>query len=108
MVNAYCQRACARDPVEASISCQPYASTGGMGVTNGVMRNFSSQGFYIETNKQFDSGTILFVRTTCCFNRICPTACRQPRTICLAEVRWLRHIDDGNTPLYGMGARYLD
>ncbi|GAB6906502.1 hypothetical protein JCM12296A_23370 [Desulfosarcina cetonica] len=90
------------------IACQPYASRGEGDAAGGMMRNFSSQGFYIETDKKYASGTILLVRTLCGFDRSRPSACRQPRTICLAEVKWLRKIENGGVPLYGMGVRYLD
>ena len=73
------------------------------------MRNFSSDGSYIETSHEFKSGTILIVRmlfyppTTSYVNEA-----SRPRSICLAEVKWRQKLDDENAARFGMGLKYLD
>ena len=56
------RRGAPRNPTEAAITCRPYASTGAIYSSAGVMRNFSSQGPYIETSRNYQSGTILILR----------------------------------------------
>lgn len=94
---------------EVAIICRPYASAGNERSVQGVMRNFSSQGSYIELDRKFKSGTILIVRTVGCL----PTPAladriENPRSICLGEIKWGQDLDDAAQPRYGMGLRYLD
>jgi len=101
-------RAGPRNPTDAIINCRPYASSGATRSADGIMRNFSSQGSYIEVPHQFPSGTILLVRML----RF-PTLPRlkadeeQPRSVCLAEVKWQRELADENAVCFGMGLKYL-
>ena len=52
------------------------------------MRNFSTEGSYIETSHKYQSGTILIVRIIH-YPRLPISAANeeQPRSICLAEVK---------------------
>ena len=73
------------------------------------MRNFSSQGIYIETSHNYKSGTIVIMRMV----RYPPMPSsmadeERPRSICLAEVKWRQELADKNTNRYGIGLRYLD
>ena len=73
------------------------------------MRDFSSQGSYIETSHKYQSGTILIVRTL----RYPPMPSsmadeEQPRSISLAEVKWQEELADDNAIRFGMGLRYLE
>jgi hypothetical protein len=104
------KRAASRSPTETAITCRPYVSCRVVQTSDGVMRNFSSHGSYVETSGRFKSGTILIVRmlryptvtSTLDFDN-------QPRTICLAEVKWCRKLIDGKSNRrYGMGLKYLD
>lgn len=103
------KRAASRSPTETAITCRPYVSYRAACTSDGVMRNFSNHGFYVETSGRFESGTILIVRMlrypAVTSNLDCDS---QPRTICLAEVKWCRKLVEGNGTRYGMGLRFLD
>ncbi|WP_459904081.1 hypothetical protein, partial [Desulfosarcina cetonica] len=91
------------------VTCRPYSSRGAFDAIDGVMANFSSQGSYVETSHEFKSGTILILRVVCYPNM--PSSMpdvQQPRSICLAEVKWRQKLTDENAIRYGMGLRYLD
>ena len=51
-----------RSPTEAGITCRPYASSGATRASDGVMRNFSNGGYYMETSNNHKLGTILIMR----------------------------------------------
>ena len=103
------KRAAPRNPTVAAITCWPHTSCGTICASDGVMRNFSSGGSYIETSHKYQSGTILIVRTL----RYPPMPAsmayeEQPRSICLAEIKWQEELADDNAIRYGIGLRYLD
>lgn len=102
-------RADDRIDTDVAVICRPYASTGNIPSARGVMRNFSSQGSYIETDRKFKSGTILIVRMVGCLPAP-PSAeiDEKPRSICLGEIKWCQELTDIQEPLYRMGLRYLD
>ncbi len=54
------ERAAIRNPSEVDIICWPYTSNGTIRESEGVMRNYSTKGSYIETPCKFKSGIILF------------------------------------------------
>jgi len=98
-----------RNPTEAVITCRPYASSGEVLASEGVMRNFSSGGSYIETPHKYKSGTILIVQMVRYPNMPSSMANEEwPRSICLAEVKWRREVTDKNAIRFGMGLRYLE
>ncbi len=103
------ERIAPRNPTEAAITCRPYASTGAIYSSAGVMRNFSSQGSYIETSRNYQSGTILILRMVR-YPAIPPSIAdeERPRSICLAEVKWRQELAGENAIGYGIGLRYLD
>ena len=103
------ERVSPRNPTEAAITCRPYASTGTIYSSAGVMRNFSSQGSYIETSRNYQSGTILILRMVR-YPAIPPSIAdeERPRSICLAEVKWRQELDGENAIGYGIGLRYID
>ncbi len=103
------ERIAPRNPTEAAITCRPYASTGAIYASAGVMRNFSSQGSYIETSHKYQSGTILIMRMVR-YPAIPPSITdeERPRSICLAEVKWRQDLAGENAIGYGIGLRYLD
>ena len=103
------ERISPRNPTEAAITCRPYASTDTIYSSAGVMRNFSSQGTYIETSRNYQSGTILILRTVR-YPAIPPSTADEdrPRSICLAEVKWRQELAGENAIGYGIGLRYLD
>ena len=95
--------------IDAAIKCRPYTSSGTAHASDGVMRDFSNDGFYIETSHKFDTGEILIVQMVS-YPPITSTMTdrERPRTICLAEVKWQRELSDLNTIRYGLCLRYLD
>ncbi|MDX2455283.1 hypothetical protein [Desulfosarcina sp.] len=103
------ERVSPRNPTEAAITCRPYASTDTIYASAGVMRNFSSQGSYIETSHKYQSGTILIMRMVR-YPAIPPSITdeERPRSICLAEVKWRQDLAGENAIGYGIGLRYLD
>lgn len=103
------ERVVPRNSTEAVITCQPYSSTGTICASNGVMRNFSSQGSYIETSHKFESGVILIMRMVR-YSNMPPSMDDEewPRSICLAEVKWRQELADDNAIRYGIGLRYLN
>ena len=98
-----------RNPTEAAITCRPHTSCGAICASDGVMRNFSNGGSYIETGHKYKSGTILIVRTLRYPPMPASVAYEElPRSICLAEVKWRQELADENAIRYGIGLRYLD
>lgn len=97
-----------RNPTDAIITCRPYASSGATPSTDGIMRNFSCQGSYIEMPHQFMPGTILLLRILRFPTFPRPADEERPRSICLAEVKWQRELTYENTVCFGMGLKYLN
>lgn len=102
-------RLAARNSTEAAIICQPFASSSTVCASDGVMRNFSSGGSYIETSYEYKTGTILIVRMIR-YPAIPSSMADEEglRSICLAEVKWRQELADENAIRYGIGLRYLD
>ncbi len=98
-----------RSPTEAAVECRPYTSRTGIRASQGVMRNFSTEGSYIETSHQYKSGTILIVRIIR-YPRLPVSVAdeKQPRSICLAEVKWLQEMAEEEDIRFGLGIKYLD
>ena len=98
-----------RNPTEAVVACRPFTSSGATRTADGVMRNFSKEGSYIESSSEFNLGTILHLRMV----RYPPRSPShgvdiQPRSICLAEVKWRKEMIGEKPIQYGFGLRYLD
>ena len=109
MENKNKKRAASRNPTEATITCRPFTSSGDIHTSDGVMRNFSSEGSYIETSHNYGSGTVLILRTVRYPSMPSSMADEeQPRSICLAEVKWRQELAGENAIRFGMGLRYLD
>ena len=103
------ERIAPRNPIETVITCRPFASNGAIYASDGVMRNFSRGGSYIETSHRYKSGTILIIRTLRYPPMLSSMADEeQPRSICLAEVKWQEEMANDNDIRFGMGLRYLD
>jgi hypothetical protein len=102
-------RAVPRNPTEAAIACQPYTSSANIRASEGVMRNFSTEGSYIETSQKFKSGTILIVRVLRYpLLSLFVADEEQPKSICLAEVKWLQELAEENPICFGLGLKYLN
>jgi hypothetical protein len=103
------RRTALRNCTQAHIICKPYTSGGVFRRVEGVMRNFSRNGSYIETSQPFKSGTILILRME--QYPLIPASAdsdQWPRSFCLAEVKWQQTMGDKETTRYGIGVRYLD
>lgn len=103
------ERTVPRIATEAAITCRPFTSCGAAHMADAIMRNFSEEGSYIETSREFKRGTILQMRMV----RYPPMPSSaagktQPRTICLAEVKWQQDLADENASRFGVGLRYID
>jgi hypothetical protein len=91
------------------IVCQPYTSSANIRASEGVMRNFSTEGSYIETSQKFKSGTILIVRVLRYpLLSLFVADEEQPKSICLAEVKWLQELAEENPICFGLGLKYLN
>jgi hypothetical protein len=98
-----------RFATEVEIICQIFGSTRTMRSVQGLIRNFSRRGLYIETDHPFKTGTILIVRMVGCQSSLSTTECREiPRSICLGEIKWQQNLGPEEAPHYGTGLRYLD
>ena len=102
------QRAASRQPTEALITCQPFTSNTSRHASDGIMRNFSGNGFYIETSRPYSPETILLIRTVRYPQASPMSTDERPRSICLAEVKWMHTLAQANAIRFGMGARYLE
>jgi len=101
-------RLAARQPTEVAVTCRPFTSSGVDTITDGVMVNFSNQGSYVEAREKFKTGTILVVRTVGGIKASPSVENGQPRSISLAEIKWLSKKDGKDGRRYGLGLRYLD
>ena len=102
-----CLRTASRQPTEAVVTCRPFTSSGSQHASDGVLRNFSNNGFYIETSCPYASGTILLMRTVRYPTTLPTDADERPRSICLAEVKWMQTLAQADAVRYGIGGRYL-
>jgi hypothetical protein len=102
------KRRTSRKPTEAFITCRPFSSDGRQHASDGIMRNISSNGFYIESSKAYTSGTILLMRTVRYPAVNSMDADERPRSICLAEVKWMQTLTQEDAVCFGMGVRYLE
>lgn len=103
------RRVTSRNSTEAFVACRPFTSSGATHTADGVVRNFSEGGSYIESSRNFKLGTILCLRMLHCPPvSLSPGADTQLRSICLAEVKWRQEMVGENTIQYGFGLKYLD
>ncbi|BBO90558.1 hypothetical protein [Desulfosarcina ovata] len=96
-----------RSPTEVAVICSPFTSSGMNSATDGVMYNFSTHGSYLEARKKFNTGTILIVRTVGHKKVSLSKEDANPRLIGLAEIKWLKRIDDKEKHRYGIGLQYI-
>ena len=98
-----------RNPTLAAVACRPFASNGATRTADGVIRNYSGKGVYMETSHRFKSGTILHLRIVQYPSEpLSVSTDASPRSICLAEVKWQQKLADAKGHQYGLGLRYLD
>ena len=97
-----------RGLTNACITCRSFTSDI-IQASDGIMRNYSNSGGYIETSRKFSLGTVLVVRMTRCPGMGSSFAAEEGlRTIGLAQVKWMQELADKNTARYGMGIEYFE
>ena len=97
-----------RIPTEVPVNCRPFASSHIGRSSDGVMRNFSGGGLYVETCSEIMEGTTLIIRVIHFPSGWSGNVPEQgPRTICLAEVKWQKQLPGGHVARYGIGLRRL-
>lgn len=102
------QRTALRNSTDAAATCSPFTSTCPGCTVDGSVGNFSSNGCYIKTSQKFNPGTTLIIRLTRYPVVASPQAIDEcPRSIFVAEVKWLQKLKDESSACYGMGLRYL-
>ncbi len=98
-----------RKPILAAVACRQFASNSATHTADGVIRNYSGKGVYMETSQRFKSGAILHLRIVQYPPEpLTVNADMRPRSICLAEVKWQQELTDAKGLQYGLGLRYLD
>ncbi|MGD8702397.1 MAG: hypothetical protein PVG51_17585 [Desulfosarcina sp.] len=102
------RRSTRRNPIKAAFVCRPFTSSEPSRVADAVMHNYSNNGSYVKTSQAFNLGTILHLRLVSYLEKstYMPTE-NQPRSICLAEVKWLQELADNETHRYGLGLKNL-
>ncbi len=95
-----------RSPVEAHIACSLLTTRVDIEKTQCVVRNYSPNGVYIETECGYKRGAVLVVR----ISEADPEpleAENEMRSVGLAEVRWVQQLGAEVAPWYGIGLKYL-
>lgn len=93
-----------RSPVEAHIACSLLTTRIDIDKTPCVVRNYSPNGVYIETECDYKRGAVLVVEIT---EAEPVEAENEMRSVGLAEVRWVHHLDAEVGPWFGLGLKYL-
>ncbi|GAB6910052.1 hypothetical protein JCM12296A_59020 [Desulfosarcina cetonica] len=107
-MNDYNNRLHPRICTDAAISCRHFTSVT-VQPTDGVMRNYSRGGAYIETSCTFTPGTIVVLRVTLSQSKpLWLESFDGLRSLSLAEVKWVQAFSEGTPGRYGMGLRYLE
>jgi hypothetical protein len=103
------RRNASRNAGEAVIACRLFTSSGGANHTiDTIMSNFSEDGVYIESSRDFRIGALLHLRIVgypITHQSILHE--KQPRSNCLAEVKWRREKVELGTRRYGLGLKYI-
>ena len=90
-----------------TVTCRPFSSNA-IPAAEGVMRNTSSEGSYIETASEFKPGTILILRITRWLCMPSSTVDEEGAwSLRIAEVKWSQPLAEESSTRYGMGVRYL-
>ena len=101
-------RTAVRNSTDAAATCSPFTSTCPGCTVDGSVGNFSSNGCYIETSQKFNLGTTLVIRLTQYPTMVSPQdSVECPRSIFVAEVKWLQKLEDESATCYGIGLKYL-
>ena len=96
-----------RNSVLLAVECICFAKICTGAFHGGMMMNFSANGSYVELARPYRKGTILMVKISRALENRLPDISEEGfRSLFLAEVKWVKQIDDGPSARYGMGLRY--
>ena len=93
-----------RHSCEVSIVCHCYNQPE---IFNAKMLNYSKSGMYFKSNTALKQGAnIYFKIINCPVFPSDPESCRGLRTVSLAEVRWCKELNNGNSGSFEVGVKY--
>jgi hypothetical protein len=103
------RRNASRNACKAVIVCRPFISSWGANYTkDAIMQNFSEDGVYIESSHDFRIGELLHLRIVGYPTTHQPILHKkQPRSNCLAEVKWRHEKVELSVRRYGLGLKYI-
>lgn len=96
-----------RSGVAVSIDCQPFSLVYETYQSEGILRNYSDEGAYVELPRSYYKGNILMMRLLEESPTPLDDAAGTCRPMSLAEVKWVRHIEGVGPPRYGIGLKML-
>mgnify|MGYP001821763541 CR=1 FL=1 len=96
-----------RSGVAVSIDCQPFSLVYETHQSEGILRNYSDEGAYVELSRPYHKGNIVMMRLL----EESPAPLDEEAAACrpmgLAEVKWVRHIEGVGPQRYGIGLKML-
>ena len=97
-----------RSRTDQSIDCRPFSLVYETDQSEGVLRNFSDDGAYVELPRPYYKGNVLMLRLLDEQGAAAAGEGGACRSHCLAEVKWARPLeDDSDPPRYGIGLKIL-
>ena len=96
-----------RRGVAVSIDCQPFSLVYETNQSKGVLCNYSEEGAYVELPRSYHKGNILMMRLLEESPAPGDETAGTCRSLSLAEVKWVRHIEGVEPPRYGIGLKML-
>lgn len=102
------KRALIRSCIQASVVCSLLTTSIPDRASNGTMLNCSRSGVCIVLNRNIEIGSIVMIKADGKFseaNHLDPA--EGFRTIALAEVKWVKPLDDKEICCYTIGLKYL-
>jgi hypothetical protein len=96
-----------RSGVAVSIDCQPFSLVYETHQSEGILRNYSEEGAYVELPRPYNKGNILMMRLLEESPSVLDDEVGTCRSLSLAEVKWVRHIEGVGPPRYGIGLKML-
>lgn len=96
-----------RSGVAVSIDCQPFSLVYETDQNEGILRNYSDEGAYVELPRSYHKGNILLMRLLEESPTVLDEEVGTCRSMSLAEVKWVRPIEGVGPPRYGIGLKML-
>jgi hypothetical protein len=102
------QRSMARSATNTPVACRLMSTQNDDPNMQGTMVNYSPGGTYIESWFGYKQGTVVMLRIEeyPAGNDVIQDE-TPPRSISLAEVKWVRQIEDRPAVRFGIGLRYI-